>query len=240
MYSSNIGAARWRSPSGATGSAIPRQARPAEAVPTRAAPKLGGPQVPERLAAINVMTIAFGHGISASPLQIATRCPRWSMAARCIDATSSSGRRGEPVPGEQVMSETTSDRDAQASASRCRERHRQARRGAGYLVGGKTGTAEKVSGRSYDKQALISSFVGVFPMNDPRYFIHDLLDEPHGDKTLHRSCDGRLDGGPGVRPHRRTHGVAARNSAGRRRFARVRRYVDGRLAGTRLQRRICV
>ena len=36
----------------------------------------------------------------------------------------------------------------------------------GYVVGGKTGTAEKTSGR-YAKKALLSSFVGGFLINDP-------------------------------------------------------------------------
>ena len=50
----------------------------------------------------------------------------------------------------------------------------------GFLVGGKTGTAEKVVGRRYKSKALISSFVGAFPMTAPRYVVFALLDEPSG------------------------------------------------------------
>jgi cell division protein FtsI (penicillin-binding protein 3) len=52
----------------------------------------------------------------------------------------------------------------------------------GYLVGGKTGTAEKVLGHGYAKKALLSSFIGAFPMNDPQYMVFVTIDEPHGNK----------------------------------------------------------
>jgi cell division protein FtsI (penicillin-binding protein 3) len=54
----------------------------------------------------------------------------------------------------------------------------------GYLVGGKTGTAEKImlNGGYAKKHANLSSFVGVFPMSDPRYAVFATIDEPHGNK----------------------------------------------------------
>ena len=50
----------------------------------------------------------------------------------------------------------------------------------GYEVGGKTGTAEKPARGGYRQKALISSFVGMFPMNDPKFVILVSLDEPKG------------------------------------------------------------
>jgi cell division protein FtsI (penicillin-binding protein 3) len=50
----------------------------------------------------------------------------------------------------------------------------------GYLVGGKTGTAEKIVARGYSQNARISSFVAAFPMNAPRYVVFAMLDEPKG------------------------------------------------------------
>ena len=55
----------------------------------------------------------------------------------------------------------------------------------GYVVGGKTGTAEKNKHGRYEEKTLVSTFIGAFPMTDPRYVILALVDEPHGDKETH-------------------------------------------------------
>lgn len=53
---------------------------------------------------------------------------------------------------------------------------------AGYIVGGKTGTSEKTENGKYKKNANITSFVGAFPMNDPKILVYVVLDEPQGIK----------------------------------------------------------
>jgi len=53
----------------------------------------------------------------------------------------------------------------------------------GYRIGGKTGTAEKPQGGTYNHHALISTFAGAFPLDDPRYVIIAILDEPKGTKA---------------------------------------------------------
>jgi len=55
----------------------------------------------------------------------------------------------------------------------------------GYLVGGKTGTAEKAGRRGYRRNALLTSFVAAFPMNAPKYVVYALMDEPKGIKETH-------------------------------------------------------
>ena len=60
---------------------------------------------------------------------------------------------------------------------------KDAERLTGYLVGGKTGTADKFdpNGRGYLRGAVIASFVAVFPLEAPRYVVLVMLDEPRGD-----------------------------------------------------------
>jgi cell division protein FtsI/penicillin-binding protein 2 len=48
----------------------------------------------------------------------------------------------------------------------------------GYRVGGKTGTAQKIINGRYSNSVNITSFAGVFPMDDPRYVIVVMLDAP--------------------------------------------------------------
>ncbi len=68
----------------------------------------------------------------------------------------------------------------------------------GYLVGGKTGTAEKVVGAHYSRKGLLSSFVGAFPINDPRYLVMISIDEPHGTKESMGFATGGWAAAPGV------------------------------------------
>jgi cell division protein FtsI (penicillin-binding protein 3) len=48
----------------------------------------------------------------------------------------------------------------------------------GYRVGGKTGTAEKVINGRYSKNHRLTSFIGAFPMEAPRYVVLIMLDDP--------------------------------------------------------------
>ena len=69
----------------------------------------------------------------------------------------------------------------------------------GYLVGGKTGTAEKARAGGYDRKNLISSFIGAYPMDDPQYVVFALLDEPRGTKETFGYRSGGWVAAPVVR-----------------------------------------
>ncbi|NTU76478.1 MAG: hypothetical protein HGA90_01440, partial [Alphaproteobacteria bacterium] len=69
---------------------------------------------------------------------------------------------------------------------------------AGYIVGGKTGTADKQSGGAYNKNARLSSFIGVFPANAPRYLVFALLDDPKGTAKTYGFATGGWTAAPVV------------------------------------------
>ena len=69
----------------------------------------------------------------------------------------------------------------------------------GYRVGGKTGTAEKAGRRVYRRNKLLSSFVSVFPIDDPRYVVLVTVDEPKGTKETHGYATGGWVAAPAVR-----------------------------------------
>jgi cell division protein FtsI (penicillin-binding protein 3) len=56
---------------------------------------------------------------------------------------------------------------------------------AGYYVGGKTGTSEKVVGGRYSKTKVLTSFTAILPADKPRYLLLIMLDEPQGLPETH-------------------------------------------------------
>ena len=65
----------------------------------------------------------------------------------------------------------------------------------GYNVGGKTATAEKINKTlgGYDKKKLVSSFLSVFPINNPKYICLVLFDEPSFQNFINNN-DGATGG----------------------------------------------
>ena len=50
----------------------------------------------------------------------------------------------------------------------------------GFRIGGKTGTAEMAGKGGYRRHAVIATFASAFPMDNPRYVVLVMLDEPQG------------------------------------------------------------
>ena len=69
----------------------------------------------------------------------------------------------------------------------------------GYLVGGKTGTAEKLVGKHYVKNSRVSSFFGILPISNPKYVIYIMFDEPKGTKESFGFATGSWTAGPTTR-----------------------------------------
>jgi hypothetical protein len=70
---------------------------------------------------------------------------------------------------------------------------------AGYNIGGKTGSAEKVGMRGgYSQHSLRTSFVATFPVEAPRYVIAVVLDEPHGTKETYNFATAGWNSAPTV------------------------------------------
>jgi cell division protein FtsI (penicillin-binding protein 3) len=131
------------------------------------------------------MTIAFGHGISVTPLSFATAAAALVNGGILRQATLLKLPTGYEPRGQRVISAKTSEQ--MRKLMRLVVEHGTGTMAAapGYVVGGKTGTADKVSGRHYAERKLLSSFVGVFPINDPKYLILTMVDEPHPNKQSH-------------------------------------------------------
>lgn len=128
---------------------------------------------------IEYANMSFGHGLSVSLLQLARS---YMVFARDGDIIPLSFLKVDEEPvGQQVISPKTAAQvrtmlesvvgpDGTASKAQV----------AGYRVGGKTGTAEKIVNGRYSKTDNIGYFVGIAPMSKPRFVIAVMIDNPRG------------------------------------------------------------
>lgn len=198
QYSSNIGAAKMATDVGGE-----RQRAFLRKVDLLSAPKfdqlaVGTPLLPSPWRPINTMTVGFGQGISVSQLQIATAVSAIVNGGIFHRATLIKVPAGETVPGRRVVSRETSLDMRKLLRLVVEKGTGKFAEAPGYLVGGKTGTAEKVVGHRYGIHSLLSSFAGVFPMNDPQYFVMISINEPHGNAKTFGYATGGWVAAPAV------------------------------------------
>jgi cell division protein FtsI (penicillin-binding protein 3) len=143
--------------------------------------EIGKPQVPAPWRDINTLTAAFGHGLSTTPLQAMAAVASIVNGGTRVNPQLIAQRKA-PEPGMRVVSEETSHAMRELMRLVVTKGTGEKADVAGYELGGKTGTAEKAVNGRYDKNALLSSFVGVFPVSDPRYLVFIMVDEPKGNK----------------------------------------------------------
>jgi cell division protein FtsI (penicillin-binding protein 3) len=144
-------------------------------------PETAYPLYPSNWGPVETATIGFGHGVSVSPLAFA------AAAAAVVNG----GRRVMPTflehpadaRGEQLISPTTSATMRELLRYAVTNGTGKKADAPGYDVGGKTGSAEKVGPHGKYTHKLVTSFCAVFPIEDPRYLVFVLLDEPHGTKA---------------------------------------------------------
>src|ERR1700736_6145784 len=185
MYSSNLGSARMAMEAGAERQrAFLGRLGLLKPVPVEF-DEISKPHYPAQWREVNVITIAYGHGIAVSPLHVAAGVSAIVNGGGLHRPTVLKLPPDADLPGERVISEKTSI--MMRKLMRLVVQYGTAKLAAapGYVVGGKTGTAEKNQGGHYQEKKLLSDFVAVFPMHDPRYLVLTLVDEPHGTQQSH-------------------------------------------------------
>jgi cell division protein FtsI (penicillin-binding protein 3) len=182
IYSSNIGSAREADVVGIDGHReFLHRLGILERMDTEL-PEVARPTEPKVWKKINSITIAFGHGVSTTPLQTAVGC-----------AALMSGFLIEPTflmrtPQEAMEVAKRVVKDSTVSAMRYVYRLNAVKGSGrkalvpGYRVGGKTGTAEKVVNGRYSHDKNFNAFVAAFPMDDPEYIVLTIADEPKAEK----------------------------------------------------------
>jgi len=140
----------------------------------------GTPLWPKYWARVTTMTTAYGHGIAVTPLHLASAYAAIANGGIWRPATLLMRDPNHLPAGRRVISPATSARMRQLMRMVVIQGTGKKANVPGFRIGGKTGTAEKPEGGGYKRNALVSTFAGVFPMDAPRYVVLAMLDEPHG------------------------------------------------------------
>lgn len=126
-------------------------------------------------------TMAYGYGVTVTPLQLAHAYLLLASRGRAVPVTVL--RRDEPPSAPRVFDEqdtltlvrmlrgVTADRGTAPKA-----------RVEGYSVAGKTGTARKVGSEGYDDSRHVAFFAGIAPADDPRIVVVVVVNEPKGER----------------------------------------------------------
>lgn len=137
---------------------------------------------------IVTMTVGFGHGISVSPLHV-VRGTAAVATGELVRPTILGVPPGDAVNKVDVELPSTVEIMRKLMRLVVTDGYGKNAEVAGYYPGGKTGTAEKVGKHGYERgfkeNFNVSAFTSVFPMNNPRYAVYIMLDEPHGNKSTY-------------------------------------------------------
>ena len=146
-------------------------------------PEVARPIVPAKWSELTSMTVAFGHGLAVTPLATAVADAALVNGGLLIPPTFQHRTRAEAEAiSAQVIRPEVSDQMRYLLRLNVEKGSGRQAAVAGYTVGGKTGTAEKVENGRYSANKRLNSFLAAFPMDDPQYAVLVLLDEPKAAK----------------------------------------------------------
>lgn len=141
-------------------------------------PERALPLVPAEWREINMMTISYGHGMSVTPLNLVQGIISVVNGGSKASLTLiKNGNRDHPVK-ERLIKDATSHQIRTMMRQVVKYGTAKLADVPGYRVAGKTGTAEKIVNGHYKSKAKLTSFVSVFPADQPSYLIYVMVDEP--------------------------------------------------------------
>ena len=148
----------------------------------------------DKVGELELVTTAFGQGVSVTPLQQVTAVSSivnggklyqpYVVKSLLEPETNTIIQENEPVLVRDTISEATSEKMRRALESVVALGGGKAAYIDGYRIGGKTGTAQKVENGKYLVGNYIMSFMSVVPSNDPQAVLYIALDNPKNTALL--------------------------------------------------------
>ena len=162
-----------------------------------------GIPIPFKWGKCKLATTSFGHGITTTPLQLAKGYAIISNGGFDIKPTIIKDNNDKLIKYKKrlirkdvskkinpILRKIVTTKEGTASLANV----------AGYEIGGKTGTAEKIISGKYSVKKKINTFASIFPISDPKYVLVVILDEPQrNEEYVYNYRDGsnfKLKGSP--------------------------------------------
>ncbi len=148
--------------------------------------------------------IGFGQTIAVSPLQLACAVSSavnggYYYAPRLVEELFSEDGSVSKKTEKKLLGRTVSEETSRILSSMLegvvRDGSGKKAFIEGYRVAGKTGTAQKYENGRIAQGKYVSSFVGYFPANEPKYLALIIIDEPQGSyygSTVAAPCAGEI------------------------------------------------
>jgi cell division protein FtsI (penicillin-binding protein 3) len=137
--------------------------------------------------AIEPAVAAFGQGFSLTPLKLVQLHAMLANGGRLVSPHITRGLRSgdalaatSPSAGVQLLDPKVTRTVIDWMEEVVKTGSGKGVKVPGYRIGGKTGTAQKAHNGVYIPGARICSFVAVLPVEDPRYVVLVVVDEPKG------------------------------------------------------------
>jgi cell division protein FtsI (penicillin-binding protein 3) len=144
-------------------------------------PEMRLPTVPKDFSEVGAATASFGHGLSVSPLHMVTAYAAFVNGGNYIAPTlyRRTVAEAEPLYRRVLQPQTSAYIRYLMRLNALEGSGSQMNKAAlGYRVGGKTGTAEKVVEGRYSSSKVTNFFGSAFPLDNPRYAMVIMVDEP--------------------------------------------------------------
>ena len=148
------------------------------------------PIIPKNWRDITLATVSYGYGISVSLLHLAKAYAILGNGGFNVEPTILKKNQDGQL-GARILKQSTSDEILELLEAVVTDQRGTAKMLGSkyYRIGGKTGTAEKISldKKGYQKDKVVANFVGIFPLKEPKFVVAAFLDEPENN-LMQKPC----------------------------------------------------
>ena len=134
---------------------------------------------------VGIATMGYGQGIAVTPIELITAEASFGnggmmmqphLVKKIVSASGKTVKTVKPQKVRQTVSAATAKQICKVMEYVVNKGGGEKAKIKGYRVGGKTGTSNEEA----NKNSITASFIGMAPMNDPKYIILYIVQKPQG------------------------------------------------------------